>query len=82
MKKMMLVLVTVLLFSCSSKQEDKKDNFQNLEIELRSIIEQAYFEGQRNALNNDIRIKREGGKWIWTKSPWDDGLEPVFDPSN
>lgn len=78
----MLVLVTVLLFSCSSKQEDKKDNFQNLEIELRSIIEQAYFEGQRNALNNDIRIKREGGKWIWTKSPWDDGLEPVFDPSN
>lgn len=82
MKKMMLVLVTVLLFSCSSKQEDKKDNFQNLEIELRSIIEQAYFEGQRDALNNDIRIKREGGKWIWTKSPWDDGLEPVFDPSN
>ncbi len=81
MKKMMLVLMTVLLFSCSAKQEDKEDNFQNLEVELRSIIEQSYFEGQKDALENDIRIKKEGGKWIWIKSPWDDGLEPVFDPS-
>ncbi len=81
MKKMVLVLMTVLLFSCSAKQEDEEDNFQNLEVELRSIIEQSYFEGQKDALNNDIRIKKEEGKWIWIKSPWDDGLEPVFDPS-
>ena len=50
--------------------------------ELTELCEQAYFEGQRDALENNIRIKRnQDSCWIWVASPWDSGREPVFDPS-
>lgn len=81
MNKLVMIGLAMVLISCSPKEVQKEDKLKNMEIELQSIIEQAYFEGQRDALNSDIRIKKEGGKWIWIKSPWDDGLEPVFDPS-
>jgi len=79
--KIIYFLLIILLSSCSIEEKEEKYNFQNVEKELRSVVEQAYFEGQRDAINNDIRIKKEGGKWVWVKSPWDDGLKPVFDPS-
>jgi hypothetical protein len=45
-------------------------------------IEYAYFEGQRDALENDIRIKRYSDScWIWIKSPWDNGKQPIYNPS-
>ena len=50
--------------------------------ELTELCEQAYFEGQRDALENNIRIKRnQDSCWIWISSPWNSGKEPVFDPS-
>ena len=50
--------------------------------ELTKLVERAYFEGQRDALENNIRIKRnQDSCWIWVASPWDSGKEPVFDPS-
>lgn len=52
------------------------------ESDLIKTVEMAYFEGQRDALENDIRIKRsQDSCWIWTRSPWDDDTQPVFDPS-
>lgn len=50
--------------------------------DLIEITEQAYFEGQRDALENDIRIKRNADScWIWIKSPWDNNRAPLFNPS-
>ena len=45
--------------------------------------EWAYFEGQKDAITGDVRIKYEASTktYSWSKSCWDDGLVPVFDPS-
>jgi hypothetical protein len=54
----------------------------NVTGEITKLVEQAYFEGQRDALENNIRIKRnQDSCWIWITSPWDSGREPIFDPS-
>ena len=68
------LLATVFLTSCGDSVVDNDD--------LYKVTEQAYFEGQKDALNNDIRIKRnQDSCWIWTKSPWDNSREPKFNPS-
>jgi hypothetical protein len=52
------------------------------EKEFNKGCEIAYFEGQRDALENDIRIKRnQDSCWIWCKSPWDNGKAPIYNPS-
>lgn len=52
------------------------------ESDLKKALEQAYFEGQRDVLENDVRIKRnQDSCWIWIKSPWDTNEEPTFIPS-
>lgn len=45
-------------------------------------LERAYFEGQKDAINGDIRIRKNNdGCWVWTKSCWDGGDTPKFNPS-
>ncbi len=45
-------------------------------------MEYAYFEGQKDALNGDIRIGMNNVKgWVWTKSPWDDTTPVIFNPA-
>ena len=69
-----LLLTTVLITSCGYGVYKNDDLYEKLE--------QAYFEGQRDALENDVRIKRNADScWIWTKSPWDNNRAPIFDPS-
>jgi len=75
MKKVYVVvcLLFVMLFTSCYVQTEK---------ELYKLCEQAYFEGQRDALEGDVRIKKDdNGCWIWTKSPWNSNREPEFDPS-
>lgn len=68
MTKYFLLLIIPILSSC--------------ENDVRKQMEQAYFEGQRDALTNDIRIKRnQDSCWIWIKSPWNSDRQPVFNPS-
>ena len=45
--------------------------------------EWAYFQGQKEAINSDVRIKydEQTKTYSWTKSCWDDGMTPTFDPS-
>jgi|GEM_PF-3798369 len=69
-----ILLATVFLTSCGYSKANNDD--------LYKVIEQAYFEGQKDALNGDVRIKRnQDSCWIWIKSPWDIGREPKFNPS-
>ncbi len=49
--------------------------------ENRKMIEQAYFEVQSDAIKGDIRIKQISDScWIWNRSCWDDGDEPIYKP--
>jgi len=34
-------------------------------------MEQAYFEGQKDAIEGDVRIEKSGNCYKWTKSCWD-----------
>ena len=58
-------------------------NTNGLESAIQIALEQGYFEGQRDALKEDIRIEfdEENNVWIWSISPWDDGKEPIFKPT-
>lgn len=68
------LLATVLFTSC--------DYGVAKQSAVTKALEQAYFEGQRDALEKDIRIKRnQDSCWIWIKSPWDRGEQPIFNPS-
>lgn len=72
------LLVVVLFTSCGY------DNHDNVELknELQKICEQAYFEGQKDALNCDIRIKLTSDSiYVWNKSCWDDGSSPLYNPT-
>lgn len=57
-----------LIFICSIM--DKKHSQETTNI-LQQALEQAYFEGQKDALEGDIRIKLvSDSTYIWIKSPW------------
>lgn len=45
-------------------------------------IEVAYFEGQRDALEGDIRIFKVDSCYIWIKSPWSSGEAPIYNPND
>jgi hypothetical protein len=69
-----ILLTTVLFSGCDYGLVKEND--------VQKALEQAYFEGQKDALNGDIRIKRnQDSCYIWTSSPWDNGKEPIYNPS-
>ena len=43
-----------------------------------TTTEYAYMEGQKDSIEGDIRIEKNGDDWVWIKSPWDDGDEPFY----
>ncbi len=51
------------------------------EDRVRAALENAYFEGQKDAIEGDVRIMRRDTGYEWIKSPWEDGKLPVFDCS-
>lgn len=58
-------------------------NYDVVDIDkVKTALERAYFEGQKDALNGDVRImKNFDSCWVWAKSCWDDGTQPTFNPS-
>jgi len=47
---------------------------------IGKAMEEAYFEGQRDAIEGKIRIKATPEGYVWTESPWSNGVEPSFQP--
>jgi hypothetical protein len=48
--------------------------------EKKILYERGYFEGQRDALDSDIRIKKlDNRHYVWLKTPYDDTTKPVKD---
>lgn len=75
MKKTIIILGSMIIFnSCNYCIVDPD--------KVNSAFEEAYFEGQKDALTGDIRIRKNiDSCWIWTKSPWDSRKKPIFNPS-
>lgn len=47
-----------------------------MENELYKDLEYCYFEGQKDAIEGDLRIVKVGSCYQWTKSVWDDTKRP------
>lgn len=70
-KLIILISLTMVLTSCKEKY-----GLVNVDT-YREEIEKAYFEGQKDAINGDVRIRKNNdGCWVWTKSCWDGGDTP------
>lgn len=63
--------LAIMIFSC----------YRLSVLEQTKSLEKAYFEGQKDALEGDIRIARDStSKWVWVRSPWDDEKNPIYIP--
>lgn len=76
MKRLLLLAIVAIGFaSC--------DNYPTIVMKnnIQKACEYAYFEGQRDALESDVRIKKlSDSTYIWTKSPWNDNETPIYNP--
>ena len=77
------ILVCLLLFGViipglnnSSHRNDRKM------LAVKAACENAYFQGQREALEGDVRIAKQGNEWIWTKCPWDGAKTQVLNTAS
>jgi len=63
------------------KSNDK--NISRIDSILTSSLERAYFEGQKDAIKGDIRIKYNttDSCYHWVRSPWDNNKAPIFIPT-
>lgn len=68
--------IIVIVFSICGlififSKANKKLSQETINI-LQEALEQAYFEGQKDTLEGDIRIKLiNDSTYVWIKSPWD-----------
>lgn len=73
-----VLLVAVIFCGCNYNIVDT----DKAEIKITETVEKAYFEGQKDALSGDIRIKQtKDSCWVWVKSCWNNGKQPIFNPS-
>jgi hypothetical protein len=75
MKKFLFFVINAFVFvSCDYGVIQQKDFTERLE--------KAYFEGQRDVINGDVRIKmNKDSCFVWTKSPWDNKDNPIYIPT-
>lgn len=67
-----ITLIAIFFYIVSTGTKQSNDRLINGVLKLQ---EESYFEGQRDALNDDIRIDILRDCWI--KSPWDQGKKPL-----
>ena len=69
-----LITLAIMLTSCDYGIVKEK--------QLQEACEEAYFEGQKDALNGDVRIKLDKDScYYWIKSPWNSGRIPNYNPT-
>jgi hypothetical protein len=74
MKKLLIICIMILITSCDCNTSKFKT--------IQEAAEYSYFEGQKDYMNEDIRIKvDDNGCYHWSESPWNDGKRPIYDPS-
>lgn len=82
MKKIIFLSLIIILFSCCDNIKNiSKSGFYILNLEkvdslVKQQMEYAYFEGQKDAINGDVRIEQlNDTQYIWTKSCWDGKID-------
>jgi hypothetical protein len=55
----------------SAAIEDASESIGSI---LTKALEEAYMEGQVDALSGDVRVEKFGDDWTWIKSPWDESI--------
>lgn len=91
MNKYLWVVISALLFIVilavggwlilSNHNTTQVNDYSKVKSGMYELVENAYFEGQKDALEGDVRIKKSETGWVWVKSPWNDGTAPTYDPS-
>jgi len=67
--KTTILIIACLLLLCPFYALFSETNETNLPC--RADMEYAYFCGQRDAINDNIIIRKiSGDVWVWEKSPW------------
>ena len=74
------MLVATCTSLCSCGEETVTYNKKEHDEYVQKTREHAYFEGQRDAVNGDVRIRLDDSVYVWKKSPWDDGKAPLYSP--
>lgn len=80
---MLLIFIIYAIFHSVTVDDNDNDNDNSNNnsdnIDIDYIMEYAYFEGQRDAINNDIRIEYDSlsNKYLWLKSPWDNSSKKI-----
>lgn len=70
------VFMVLLLKHEVDKTNQTFNDVQQQILELiRTTAEEAYFEGQKDYMNGNIRIQKNGDCYVWIKSPWDENTE-------
>ena len=89
---LIFILTSIIAFPIISgiKKSIKRNNSYDSSISssvssvqhvIKKEFERAYFEGQRDAIEGDIRIKKTRDNcWIWTKTCWDSGQQTEYEP--
>jgi len=73
-----ILLIVILCNGCNAELIDKEGTEKN----IKESCEKAYFEGQRDAIDGDIRIKlNSDSTYVWTKSCWNSGTKPIYNPT-
>jgi len=93
------IVVTLVTYSYLTSEEigtvyydgySDEEPIQSLEIDksslgvsMKTLMEYAYFEGQKDYINGEIKVEEsDDGNFIWVDSPWDSGEEPIYKPKN
>lgn len=72
---LLLILILAICFAGCNYGIANKDK-------VIKALEKAYFDGQKDALEGDVRIKLTSDSiYIWTKSPWNNGNKPLYNPN-
>lgn len=75
-----LFIIILFFFLIHNNVIEKRKTIE-LQKAYYEYVEKAYFEGQKDALENDIRITKKDSCWVWIKSPWDNKQKPIYNPS-
>jgi len=85
---LLYLIVSIIILSITSYYVISVNRTKHIDHYVRqceyicdSLMSKAYFEGQRDAINGDIRIAIKDSTYIWIKSCWDDGAIPLFTPT-
>lgn len=74
------VIVLLGIYSIYAVVDTIAASRTDTQVEERKAFEQAYFEGQRDALSGDVRIRMVDNRtFVWLRSPWADKTKPFSD---